>query len=208
MRRRPIKLSAHSRPTKMSPNSQRILPLATPNRYGTRGMLRHCLIHPVAPLLSSFAPLFRPFFSAVRGVPDAANLRFKPLESCDFCADFRHPAGRKGGFPPVIWAKQESVAELPQIAIPAPELMSALSKPSMALPRGEGRFPVISRLVVFCPGYARENSRFRRIGRRGRKQLKQNRLLGMGGIGFGACGNFFPVFPGEPGKFGTRRVTG
>jgi hypothetical protein len=93
-------------------------------------MLRHCLIHPVTPLLSLFAPLFRPFFSPVHGVPNAANSRFRPLESYGFCADFRHPAGRKRVFPPVIWAKQGSVAELPQIAIPAPELMSALSKPS------------------------------------------------------------------------------
>jgi hypothetical protein len=93
-------------------------------------MLRHCLIHPVAPLLSLFAPLFRPFFSPVRGVPDAANLRFKPLESHGFCADFRHLAGRKGVFHPVSGLKQGSAAELPQIAIQAPELMSALSKPS------------------------------------------------------------------------------
>jgi hypothetical protein len=93
-------------------------------------MLRHCFIHPVAPLLSLFAPLFRPFFSPVRGVPNAASLRFKPLESQDFCADFRHPTGRKRVFPPVSGLKQGSAAELPQIAIPAPELMSALSTPS------------------------------------------------------------------------------
>jgi hypothetical protein len=58
-------------------------------------MLRRCLIHPVAPLLSFFAPLFRPFFSPVRGVPDAANLRLNPLESHGFWADFRHRAGSK-----------------------------------------------------------------------------------------------------------------
>ena len=43
-------------------------------------MLRHCLINPVAPLLSLLAPLFRPFFSPVGGVPVAANLRSKPLK--------------------------------------------------------------------------------------------------------------------------------
>jgi hypothetical protein len=91
--------------TKMLPNSQRIVPLETSDKWGTRGLRRYCLIHPVTPLLSLLAPLFQPFFSPVRGVPDGANLRFKPLESCGFCTGFRHPAGRKGVFPPVIWAK-------------------------------------------------------------------------------------------------------
>ena len=68
-------------------------------------MLRHCLIHPVAPLLSLLAPLFRPFFSPVRGVPNAADPLFKPWKSHSFCATFRRRAGGKGVFPPVIWAK-------------------------------------------------------------------------------------------------------
>jgi hypothetical protein len=68
-------------------------------------MLRHCLIHPVAPLLSLLAPLLRPFFSPVGSVPDAANLLFKPLKSYGFCAVFRPRAGRKGVFSPVISGK-------------------------------------------------------------------------------------------------------
>jgi hypothetical protein len=97
--------SAHSRPTIKLPNSQPILQLVTCDNWGTCGMLRHCLIHPVAPLLSLLAPLFRPFFSPVRGVPEAATLRFKPLKSCGFCIAFRHRAGGKGVFRPVIRAK-------------------------------------------------------------------------------------------------------
>src|ERR1700740_1874111 len=68
-------------------------------------MVRHCVIHPVAPLLSLLAPLFWPFFSPVRGLPDAATLRFKPLKSYGFCAPFRRRAGRERVFPPVIRAK-------------------------------------------------------------------------------------------------------
>jgi hypothetical protein len=62
-------------PTKMLPNSHRILRLVTSAKWETSGMLRRCLVHPVAPLLSLLAPLFRPFFSPVRCVPDAAILR-------------------------------------------------------------------------------------------------------------------------------------
>jgi hypothetical protein len=105
MRRRLTEMIFTIPPDEKLPNSQPILQLVTSDKWGTRGMLRHCLIHPVAPLLSLFAPLFRPFFSPVRGVPDAANLRFKPLESYGFCAAFRHRAGGNGVFPPVIWAK-------------------------------------------------------------------------------------------------------
>ena len=104
---RPRRSSA-SRPTKMLPNSHGILPLLNSDRSGTRGMPRHCLIHPVTPLLSLFAPLFRPFFSPVRGMPDAAILRLKPLRSLGFCAAFWHRAGRKGVFSPVIGVKQGS----------------------------------------------------------------------------------------------------
>jgi hypothetical protein len=68
-------------------------------------MLRHCLIHPVAPLLSLLAPLFRPFFSPVRCVPDAAMLRLKYLKYHLFCAAFRRRAGGKGVFQPVIPAE-------------------------------------------------------------------------------------------------------
>jgi len=79
--RRPTKMTRILPPTKKLPNSQRILQLVICGRWGTCGMLRHCLIHPVAPLLSLLAPLFRPFFSPVRGVPDAAILQLKPLKS-------------------------------------------------------------------------------------------------------------------------------
>jgi hypothetical protein len=92
-------------PTKKLPNSQRILQLETSAKWRTCGMLRHCLIHPVAPLLSLLAPLFRPFFSPVRGLPDAAMLRLKSLKYHCFCAAFRHRAGGKGVFPPVIPAE-------------------------------------------------------------------------------------------------------
>jgi len=68
-------------------------------------MLRGCLNHPVAPLLSLLAPLFRPFFSPVRGVPDTAILRRKPLRSYDCCTALRHRAGRKEVSSPVIWGK-------------------------------------------------------------------------------------------------------
>jgi hypothetical protein len=34
--------------------------------------------------LSLLAPLFQPFFSPVRGVPDAATLRLKPLKRMAF----------------------------------------------------------------------------------------------------------------------------
>jgi hypothetical protein len=71
-------------------------------------MLRHCLIHPVTPLLSLLAPLFRPFRPPVRGVPDAAILPLKSLRSYDFYAAFGPHAGRKGVFSPVISAKQGS----------------------------------------------------------------------------------------------------
>jgi hypothetical protein len=72
----------------MLPNSQRILPLLTSDKWGTRGMRRHCLIHPATPLLSLLAPLFRPFFSPVRGMLDAAILRLKPLTSFGFLRCF------------------------------------------------------------------------------------------------------------------------
>jgi hypothetical protein len=51
------------------------------DKCGTYGMLRPCLIHPVAPLLSFLAPLFRSFFSPVHGVRGAAGLRIKALKS-------------------------------------------------------------------------------------------------------------------------------
>jgi hypothetical protein len=71
-------------------------------------MRRHSLIHPDAPLLSLLDPLFRPFFSPVRGMPDSAILRLNSLRSLGFCAALGHRGGRKGGFTPVIWLKQGS----------------------------------------------------------------------------------------------------
>jgi hypothetical protein len=86
--------------------------------------------------------------------------------------------------------------------------MSDLSKPSIALPRSDSDSRLFPGCGFLFPVYARENSRFGRIGKRGRKQLKRNRLLRMSEIDFGACGDFFPVFPGEPEKFGQAGVTG
>ena len=105
MRRRPTNMTRILPPTKRLPNSQRVLQLVTSDKWGTCGMLRHCLIHPVAPLLSLLAPLFRPFFSPVRSLPDAASLRFKPLKSHGFLLGFRRRAGGKRVFRPVIPAK-------------------------------------------------------------------------------------------------------
>jgi hypothetical protein len=58
--------------------------VVTSAKCETSRMLRHCLIHPVAPVLSLLAPLFRPFFSPVRSVPDAANLPLKSLKCRSF----------------------------------------------------------------------------------------------------------------------------
>jgi hypothetical protein len=97
------------------PNSQRILQLVISDKWGTCGMLRHCLIHPDAPLLSLLGPLFRPSFSPVDDVPDAAYLRFNPLKSHGFVLLFTHFAGHTGVFLPVIRAKTGGAhAELPQ----------------------------------------------------------------------------------------------
>jgi hypothetical protein len=71
MRRRPIKMTRILPLTKKLPSSQRVLQLVTSDEWGTCGMLRHCLIHPVAPLLSLLAPLFRPFRSPVCGLRSA-----------------------------------------------------------------------------------------------------------------------------------------
>jgi hypothetical protein len=103
------------------------------------------------------------------------------------------PPAAKEFFPLLSGLKQGSAAELPQIAIPAPELMSALSKSGHGARRVAKPIPGCFRLWFFVPGYARENSRFRRIGKRGGEQLKRNRLLGMSGMDFGVCGDFFPV---------------
>jgi hypothetical protein len=102
----------------------------TSDKWGTRGMLRGCLIHPVAPLLSLLAPLFGPFFSPVRDVPDAAILRRKPLRSYDFCAAFRHCAGRKGVFPLLSGLKQGGAREamiVLTVAGPVPDGLTPLN---------------------------------------------------------------------------------
>jgi hypothetical protein len=95
----------HSRPTKKLPNSQRILRLVTSDKTGICGMLRHCLIHPVAPLLSLLARLFRPFRSPVRGLRSAVTEPRNPLTFLVFCVDFARPAGPQKSFSPVIRAK-------------------------------------------------------------------------------------------------------
>ena len=105
VRRRPTKMTRILRPTKKLPNSQRILQLVISGRWETCGMLRHCLIHPVAPLLSLFAPLFRRFFSPVRGEPDAAILRLKYLKYHCFFTAFRRRVDGEGVFQPVIPAE-------------------------------------------------------------------------------------------------------
>jgi hypothetical protein len=79
-----------------------------PDKCGTCGMLAPCLIHPVTPLLSLLAPLFRPFRSPVRGLRCAMTERGKPLTLLAFCSDFALHAGGKGVFSPVIWLKQGS----------------------------------------------------------------------------------------------------
>jgi hypothetical protein len=79
-----------------------------PDKCGTCGMLAHWLIHPVTPLLSLLAPLFRPFRSPVRGLRCAVTERSKTLVLLAFCGDFALHAGGKGVFSPVIWLKQGS----------------------------------------------------------------------------------------------------
>jgi hypothetical protein len=52
------------------------------------------------------APLFRPFFSPVDGVPDAADLWFKPLKSHGFVLLLRTLAAAKEFFPLLSGLKQ------------------------------------------------------------------------------------------------------
>jgi hypothetical protein len=94
-----------SRPTKKLPNSQRILRLVTSDKWGTCGMFRPCLIHPVAPLLSLFAPLFRPFRSPVRGLRNAVTERGNPLTFLVFCSGFAFHARTAEDFLPCYSAK-------------------------------------------------------------------------------------------------------
>jgi hypothetical protein len=70
-----------------------------PDKCGTCGVLAPCLIHPVTPLLSLLAPLFRPFRSPVRGLRCAVTERGEPLTLLAFCSDFALHAGGKGVFP-------------------------------------------------------------------------------------------------------------
>jgi hypothetical protein len=117
----------NSRPTKKLPNSQRNLPLVTSDKWGTCGMLRHCLIHPVAPLLSLLDPLLGPFRSPVRGLRSASTERHNPMTFLVFsqrsCAP--HRAAEK--FCPVIRGKtgQRTAPRRPRASVPFPEAWGA-----------------------------------------------------------------------------------
>ena len=69
-------------------------------------MLRHRLIHPVAPLLSLLAPLFRPFFSPVRGLRRAVTERGNPLTFLVLAATLHVTPGRRRVFPLLSGLKQ------------------------------------------------------------------------------------------------------
>jgi hypothetical protein len=71
----------------------------------TCGMLLHCLIHPVGPLLSFLAPLFGRFCSPVRGLRRAVAERRNPLTLLVFFINFARRAGPLKSFSPVIRAK-------------------------------------------------------------------------------------------------------
>jgi hypothetical protein len=68
-------------------------------------VLRPCLIHPVTPLLSLLAPLFRPFFASVRGLCSAVTEGGNHLILLVFCTDFARRAGPQKSFSPVIRRK-------------------------------------------------------------------------------------------------------
>ena len=100
-------------------------------------MLRGCLIHPVAPLLSFLAPLFRPFFSPVRAAPDVAILQRKPLKSCDFCAALRTAPAAGEFFPLLSGLKQgarEAMIAL-TVAGPVPDGLTPLNLTDTTPPR-------------------------------------------------------------------------
>jgi hypothetical protein len=94
-----------SRPPKKLPNSQRILRLVTSDKWGTCSMFRPCLIHPVTPLLSLLAPLFRPIRSPVRGLRTPRPSGGNPLTFLVFCSDCARHAEPQKSFAPVIRAK-------------------------------------------------------------------------------------------------------
>src|SRR5215469_12584849 len=62
-------------------------------------MFRHCLNHPVTPLLSLLAPLLRPFRSPVRGLRGAVTERGKPLAFLVFAPILHTAPGRRKVFP-------------------------------------------------------------------------------------------------------------